>query len=244
MTNAGQRDLKLQSCVLPWQNVQPTGIPLTTALVPVLKAYERNISRVHAFTMFAPAIVNTTKILTEVKAATIFDNHAKILAQQISEAEISAEIQERTDANADAREQTLRAGGKPAQNLLQSELKFGFSAMNDFLRGELLGAAEAWLSAQITGMWTAFEAMAEELWVSALNCHPRTLSELRGTKKGSGDDKKIDLSWLHRYDYDLSNKMGEVLRKKYNFDKLEEMKEAYEAAFSEDAQQIIAIISN
>jgi hypothetical protein len=186
--------------------------------------------------------VNTTKILTEIKAAVIFDNAKEIHEEKITEDEIKDEIQRRIDAHASEREQTLRAGGAPAKALVQSELVFGFTAMNDFLRGELRGAGEAWLAAQITGTWTAFEAMAEELWVAAINHHPKILAEIG--KKGSAEDKKIDLSWLHRYGYNLSNKMGEVLRKKYSFDKIVEMKEAYETAFSEDAQAILDIVTN
>ncbi len=95
------------------------------------------------------------------------------------------------------------------------------------------------MSAQITGIWTAFESMAEELWRAALNVHPEGLSELRGGKKGSSaDDKKIDLSYLHRHNYDLSDKMGDVLCERYSFDRLDDIRKAYREAFYCDDDRI------
>jgi hypothetical protein len=231
-------DLKSHLCVVPWRTVRPLAATQTVALEPIRNAFETNLNRVHSFIVFAPAIVNTTKVLSEIRAAAIFDNGAEFAAGKISEAQVNSIIERRVQEHADKRVRTLTAGGQSARDLLQRELAFGFEAMNQFLKDELAVAAHAWLSAQITGVWTAIGSMAEELWVAAVNCHPRILAELRGAKRGSGEDKKVDLYLLQMHGYDLSSKMGEVLRRRYSFDKLAEIRQAYTDGFSDDADDI------
>jgi hypothetical protein len=240
----GVSHLKLHLCVTPWKTVQSLTTTQTTELESVRKTFETNLNRVHAFTVFPPAIVNTTKILCEIRASAIFDNRLSLLNGKISEAEVNSIIEQRVQEHADKRAKIITAGGQQARDLLQGELAFGFEAMNSFLKDELASAAHAWLSAQITGIWTAFESMAEELWVTAMNLHPRILAELRGSKRSGGDDKKIDLFLLQMHGYNLSSKMGDVLRRRYLFDKLEEIRQAYADAFSDDADDIKNIIND
>jgi hypothetical protein len=98
--------------------------------------------------------------------------------------------------------------------------------------------------------------MAQDLWEVALNAHPRTLSELRGrknrfAKKRRGDaeteqtdieegaeSKKVDLNFIQLHDYDLREKMGTVLKRKFSFDRLEGVREAYACAFSQKSDRI------
>jgi hypothetical protein len=247
MTNRpGKRNLKLHSCVCAWQNLPPSPGLRTQGLTSVLGAYEANINRVYALTIFPPALANTTSLITEHTTRVHVENSEKVKSGHITDEELKLLVAARIGADADRRDKIIKAGGKPMQEMMQKEIAFGFAAMDEFLAGELANGADAWLSAQITGIWTAFEAMAEELWVTALNLHPRALTELGGQKqkRGGGDDKKIDLRFLQMYGYDLSSKMGDVLRKRYVFEKLEEMRQAYEEAFTDDGKPIIAVISD
>ena len=87
---------------------------------------------------------------------------------------------------------------------------------------------EAWLGSQITGTWTAFEAMAGDLWEAALNYKPRELAKLSGSKHGK-DSKQIGLDQIQRYNFDLSTHMGTIFvgTNKYQFDRLSGIREAY-----------------
>ncbi|MGC1860803.1 MAG: hypothetical protein WA733_06670 [Methylocystis sp.] len=91
---------------------------------------------------------------------------------------------------------------------------------------------EAWLTAQITATWTAFEAMAGDLWEAALNCKPAELAKLSGTKQ-NGDSRNIDINFIHKYNYNISNRMGTIFveTNKYKFDSLRGIRQAYKDAF-------------
>lgn len=101
--------------------------------------------------------------------------------------------------------------------------------------------------------WTTFETTAGDLWEAALNAHPRGLSELKGTKKpkSSGRDelegdrkgKEIALDWLHRYQFDLRDRMGTVLRSRHRFDRLSGLRLAYLQAFEKDSARLEEILN-
>jgi len=111
-------------------------------------------------------------------------------------------------------------------------------------------AIEGLLSTLLVQAWTTFEAFATDTWVTALNEHPAILAELRGKQRGndaearSKDLKKIDLSWLQRHDYDVSRRMGNVLRNRFSFDSLRGIREAYRAAFAVDSEAILTPLEN
>jgi hypothetical protein len=107
------------------------------------------------------------------------------------------------------------------------------------------------LRGMVSGMWTAFEILASDLWETALNAHPAGLAELKGKRTDStpppkkpfsalgpeGDSKDssrlVKLSYLQAHSYDLSHLMGTVLREKFNFQILDGIRNAYIQAFDE-----------
>jgi hypothetical protein len=96
--------------------------------------------------------------------------------------------------------------------------------------------AEGLLSSCLVQSWTTFETLVTDTWVAALNMHPRGLSNLTGgkVKTGKDDDRKsVSLALLQRYNYDLSNSMGSLLRSKYGFDSLNGVRTAYRDAFGD-----------
>jgi len=114
---------------------------------------------------------------------------------------------------------------------------------------------ESMLASMITGMWTAFEVLAGDLWEAALNCHARVLSDLKGPKKRKQEKKRSDddeppkrrpgddeatipIKLIQKHGYDLSSKMGSLLRNKFNFGLLESIRSAYLRAFSEHSENI------
>jgi hypothetical protein len=244
MTSATVQNLNLQACLSPWQDMRNNYQTQIPELSPVSSAYENNLRRVYLFTAFPAALVNATKTLTEVTAEIRFKHRQDLKSGIRKPIQLSAEIQAAIDKDAGLRETILKGGGKSAQELLQREINIGFRAMNEFLSGDLYEAAHAWLSAQLTGTWTAFEAMTEELWVAALNVHPSGLAELSAGKRAPSERRKVDFKYFNIYGYDLSSKMGLVLKEKYSFDRLEGIREAYTDAWFENDQAILEAINN
>ena len=102
---------------------------------------------------------------------------------------------------------------------------------------------EAMLASYITGMWTAFETLAGDLWEQALNVSPENLATLQGVPKGQ-QRKRIDLDIIKLHGFDLQQKMGTILRGKYPMSGLSEIRDAYTHAFVVDADATIAAIND
>jgi hypothetical protein len=99
-------------------------------------------------------------------------------------------------------------------------------------------AYETMMRSQIILIWSAFETLAGDLWETALNCHPKELSQLKNnqtqpqnSQKDKSDGKSIKTWILEDYDYDLSSHMGTVLRDRFTFQSLKIIQEAYLSAF-------------
>jgi hypothetical protein len=121
---------------------------------------------------------------------------------------------------------------------------------------------EALLLSYITSMWTAFETLAGDLWESAINEKPNLLAQLKGksnrlrkgrradgfssarTDRDEDTSKSVRLDLIQFYQWNLSNKMGTVLKRKYEFSRLESIREAYASAFCEKADNIDKILSD
>lgn len=117
-----------------------------------------------------------------------------------------------------------------------------------------VSAMRGLLSSIVLGSWTAFEVMTADLWELALNTYPKGLADLdankgtakpkRGEDQEDDDHKKIGLNQLQKYGYDLSNKMGTVLKDKFSFTKLDGIRKAYAAAFDNRYKNLHAIVED
>jgi hypothetical protein len=102
----------------------------------------------------------------------------------------------------------------------------------------------ALMSAMIVGAWTAFEVLAEDLWVALLNARPRlglvalnaelTAEDSPEKKREKRDVKyQLPVHVLQEYAYDLTNHMGDLLRTRWNFSKPEHTADAYNRVFKD-----------
>jgi hypothetical protein len=146
--------------------------------------------------------------------------------------------------------QLLEAGQIPSLTFEQAMDHIDRLAEDDDFRL----CVEAILTAQVQWAWTAFETLAGDLWEAALNAHPRVLASLDGKRrkrrKESEPDqgaeepakgakgKAVPLALLQQHGYDLQDKMGTVLAGRFNFSRLEGIREAYQVAFSLDHGKI------
>jgi hypothetical protein len=150
------------------------------------------------------------------------------------------------------RDKQVLENHRDALNLLEPILKNPFGA-HGFL---------ALFSAHVTGTWTAIESMSGDLWEAALNSHPQILASLRGSsgrisslasgrqksteqsKRDQIESKSVSLNLIQMNDFDLREKMGTLLREKFEFSRLTNIREAYSCAFSEKADAIDSALSN
>jgi hypothetical protein len=242
-----KRELHLEKCLEPWLALKSPRIDglKTSAVVAPAKAYERNLRRVYALTVFPPVCVTAVAVTERITYEKKLEHRRALSTHKIGEARFREIVLEAFTDHENHRRAILKAGGPEAERLQQIEINHGFGILDSVLVSSLIDGADAWLSGQVSGIWTAFEALAEEIWIAALNDHPRGLAELKGVKKGaSSDDKKIDLHLLQRYSYDLSKSMGTILSKRFSFDRLEDIRRAYaEAAFTDDKLPIQEIFA-
>jgi len=121
------------------------------------------------------------------------------------------------------------------------------------------------MSSQVVGAWTAFESLTGDLWEAALNVCPKVLAKLSGVSRrieklaqgkplpqlqgGSRevDDKKVSLGDIEKFTrgtYDLRQNMGSMLRARFNFSVLEEIRQAYSCAFAKRHDVIDAALAD
>lgn len=101
--------------------------------------------------------------------------------------------------------------------------------------------------------WTAIEVMLGDLWEAALNLRPVGLASLRGSSNGNKTSNRAkgqpDGKWISQQDledngFDLSGKMGTLLRRDFGFINLEGSIAAYQKAFSCDSDHVLGAIQN
>jgi hypothetical protein len=123
-------------------------------------------------------------------------------------------------------------------------------------------ALEALMTSLVVSAWAGFETLAGDLWEAALNTHPARLARLTGTSKRIGelageksrgidadtpqedeldvppaDARGIlvhmnDIEVLTQGSYNLSGKMGSLLRSRFKFATLKGIRAAYSEAFT------------
>src|SRR5262249_32108698 len=113
---------------------------------------------------------------------------------------------------------------------------------------DVYDSARVLLSSSTSTAWTAFECLATDLWVAALDSRPATLAQ-RALKSLPSDDQSDGISgkgiavWqLAKYGFDLRGCMGRVLKPKFDLTSLSNIKKAYFSAF-EKSKQIDALFT-
>ena len=93
-------------------------------------------------------------------------------------------------------------------------------------------------SSAVSASWTAFECLAGDLWVSALNENPRPLAQMAITTLSRDDDevspKQISMGLAAKYGFDLRHCLGSVLKSRFDFTGVTGIRKAYKV-FGEDS---------
>jgi hypothetical protein len=168
-----------------------------------------------------------------------YEATAEIIGSPFPPAQMDEETRSRCNRAAEIKHyqwfQETLANGLPKTELMQAEalvsgvIAHGTRVSNGFI---------AMLANTVINLWTAYETLAGDLWETALNIHPHELAKLQGQKKhkshASDDDKdskQVDLNFLHKHRYDVSEVMGTLLKTRYEFSRIEKIREAYKDAF-------------
>jgi hypothetical protein len=110
-------------------------------------------------------------------------------------------------------------------------------------------------SSMIIGAWTAFEALAEDLWVACVNGNLRLAFIALDAEPSQGDSDQdverkhrvkfsLPLRFLQKPDFDIKAQMGTVLRSKWNFDRKDEAADAYLKIFREKGKELKEIFES
>jgi hypothetical protein len=93
------------------------------------------------------------------------------------------------------------------------------------------------LAAATSAAWTAFECVATDTWVTALNAVPMTYYQGVLKAAGAGESpqgltgKQISVGLLAKYSFDLRGHLGTLLKPKFDLTSLSNIRDAYYAAF-------------
>jgi hypothetical protein len=121
-----------------------------------------------------------------------------------------------------------------------------------------IGALQASMMSYVTTGWTIIETMSGDLWENALNLHPSSLANLAGSPKrlrggqinksaaqsAAKESKSVPLDEISKHGYNVANKMGSILRSRFNFSTLEGIREAYASAFEKNSAEIDRAITD
>ncbi len=141
-----------------------------------------------------------------------------------------------------ADQQTVKKESLEAIRMVESMAVFG------------AGALQAWLGSVLVSVWTVFETLAGDLWIATVNANPHLLARLNGTAKRiherakaafgeesssaskQDNDMSVPVKRIHDITngkYNISMKMGELLKSKVVFTRLWDIRRAYSLAFDE-----------
>ena len=98
----------------------------------------------------------------------------------------------------------------------------------------------------LVNIWTAFETTIKTLWVYSLDNHPKLFINEVLSQKGSNEiigieGKNISIGLLAKYDFNISNCLGSVLYKKFDFTSINGIIRCVQALLGENNSVKIAL---
>lgn len=135
---------------------------------------------------------------------------------------------------------------RQADNPYLHVAKIGVPRIKEILRSEIenngpkyrTSGIEAVLAAMITAAYAAFETMAADLWIAAVNRSP----DLAKRFSEKHPDRQIPLNVLAGYGFDASKSMGRILaeNRRVSFISFNEIRNAYRDVYRDDLGSIFS----
>jgi hypothetical protein len=126
-------------------------------------------------------------------------------------------------------------------------IDLGLKGINEIIelnKPESRDAVQATMAAMLIGLWTAFESLAQDTWITAVNARPNPLATRvlkRNADLGTGTQpKSIPPEQIIGHSFDLRNSMGTILfrQRAVDFQQLKTIRVAYKVAFAEALETI------
>lgn len=208
-------------------------------LVPQLRetveAFIANIERVHAFWMFHPRLVDDTALNISLMCEAAFSEtgHWPLTISEKFDVALKARIEEKVRAIVKE-----RYGETP----LSARNTVAVKHFDDLAKKlpHWTESLQAALKSQLLGIWTAYEILASDLWITTLNLRPDLVTRWKPENKN--DEKSIPLWRLNQWGFDLRHCMGKVLKElgKADFSSQNTTEKAYRKIFGEHGENLFA----
>lgn len=207
-------------------------------LRPVALAFLTNLTRTSRFALM-PAhlalLAQRSQLWTDYidqKLGRSIDPESKEYSPAISqeEIELAGPLIERAQSLSDAEAREL------IDNLGIKYIEYSLRIDRDMQE-----SMAAVLSMIILASWTAFESVASDLWVAAVDQGPKDIrNRVMLSKNWLTPDEQITPERIHEIEYDAGRQIGSFLREvgKVSFQKLEYIRRFYSAAFGKEVNQL------
>lgn len=225
--------------------------PKTEELKPIADFFRGRCSNLRGLMQMPAQVGNVTIKLRDTYLRSIFDATGSLDIENLTAEQMKKVDSRSNEILRDAAEETLRLENSPNWDAhVYDQLRAGLVGI-DIMEGDpySVGMLQASMMSYITTGWTIIETMTGDLWETALNAHPSSLANLTGSPKrlkggqinkssSAKESKSVSLDSISMHDFDVANKMGTILRTKFDFASLDGIREAYACAFADKPTQI------
>jgi len=254
ITGSQTRDLKYEHCLSFAHRDWKTQEPKIAELKDVLGAYRHNISRVRTAITFLANIGSSGVDMQRWASQAEFDVMGRLGADTSDEQKTAINDRMAALSHADVKENFAKVGSPEWDTHVERKNREGMLPIQLLCRAKQAENAMVEMFASwITGTWTAFEALAGDLWETSLNIQPEGLAHLGGSpnrynknknadknqrqqprRQEQDESKSIPLDLIQAHRFEIRNRMGTILRSKFDFTKLSGIREAYACAFDKN----------
>jgi hypothetical protein len=221
----------------------------TPGIVPVAQMFADGMGQVHSAMMAIPNLVGMADVHTySLAVGSTLNGCPALLMKHVPKAKRDEVVRDSRAAYSATLDQIACGNlvGFPQLGADHMDLIMDLFRAKHIHRG-----VHAIMSSLMISSYTVFEVMIADLWVAALNARPDPLALLQGrAAKSEGkpqskvqEGKSLEIHVLVANKFDVSGKMGDILKDKHKFTILDAARVAYADAFEGRSVAVMAAIS-
>lgn len=231
----------------------------TECLAAVDAAFRANIRRIIAVIISAPILAHVSARHQKMQMEAVFAvlNKVSLDAKDLEDEELRSRLLTKFHEICAADAASFTEDPQAADKAMLE----GMEALQLFINANpdshWAVALDANMASMLLSAWTAFEVLAGDLWVASLNARPRLGFTALGAEPNAADNEDeqerkrkltfpIPVRLLQKWDYDLKDRMGTLLRriKKWDFARRQDTKDAYIKAFGKSESELVDIFDD
>lgn len=218
----------------------------TAELQPIAQAFIRNMNRVRGMGMLPINLISIAMINEAARLEALVNLKLPFHDPKITYGDPAFESELFAKVDAERKrlmDKWMQSEGREkfSQRTLQAGI-FGMNIILDSSDADGWEAVQATMAAMLIGLWTAFESLAQDTWIIAVNKCPDPLATRVLDPKAQKADQLKTVSWqtFVNAGYDLKNMMGTVLlrERKVDFQTLGNLRDAYKVAFNSEFEAL------